>query len=168
MTQEEMTKEFYALYNMMANSQNPSYMHVFGMATQEMFKWFVANKPELAQEWLEKLESIRWHQYLSQKEAEKIVDGMVPKAPWKRDVWKQAMTQLDLPMEEEPYYNSCALWTEMNKQYSDHAQTIADNILKKPLAEIPAEQIVPGIRAMALDLLKDKDHVYNIREYFHL
>ena len=168
MTQEEMTKEFYALYNMMANSQNPAYMHVFGMATQEMFKWFVANKPELAQEWLEKLESIRWHQYLSQKEAEKIVDGMVPKAPWKREVWKQAMTQLELPMEEEPYYNSCALWTEMNKQYSDHAQTIADNILKKPLADIPAEQIVPGIRAMALDLLKDKDHVYNIREYFHL
>ena len=168
MTQEEMAKEFYALYNMMANSQNPAYMHVFGMATQEMFKWFVANKPELAQEWLEKLESIRWHQYLSQKEAEKIVDGMVPKAPWKREVWKQAMTQLELPMEEEPYYNSCALWTEMNKQYSDHAQTIADNILKKPLADIPAEQIVPGIRAMALDLLKDKDHVYNIREYFHL
>lgn len=163
-----MTKEFYALYNMMANSQNPAYMHVFGMATQEMFKWFVANKPDLAQEWLEKLESIRWHQYLSQKEAEKIVDGMVPKAPWKRDVWKQAMTQLELPMEEEPYYNSCALWTEMNKQYSDHAETIARDILKKPLAEIPAEQIVPGIRAMALDLLKDKDHVYNIREYFHL
>ena len=168
MTQEEMTKEFYALYNMMANSQNPAYMHVFGMATQEMFKWFVANKPELAQEWLEKLESIRWHQYLSQKEAEKIVDGMVPKAPWKREVWKQAMTQLELPMEEEPYYNSCALWTEMNKQYSDHAETIARDILKKPLSEIPAEQIVPGIRAMALDLLKDKDHVYNIREYFHL
>ena len=168
MTQEEMTKEFYALYNMMANSQNPAYMHVFGMATQEMFKWFVANKPELAQEWLEKLESIRWHQYLSQKEAEKIVDGMVPKAPWKRDVWKQAMTQFELPMEEEPYYNSCALWTEMNKQYSDHAETIARDILKKPLSEIPAEQIVPGIRAMALDLLKDKDHVYNIREYFHL
>ena len=26
-----MTTEFYALYNMMANSQNPAYMHVFGM-----------------------------------------------------------------------------------------------------------------------------------------
>ena len=88
--------------------------------------------------------------------------------PWSREVWNNAMDQLGLMKEEAPYYNRCALWTEMNKQYSDHAQTIADNILKKPLAEIPAEQIVPGIRAMALDLLKDKDHVYNIREYFHL
>ena len=56
----------------------------------------------------------------------------------------------------------------MNKQYSDHAETIADKILKKPLSEIPAEQIVPGIYAMALDVLKDKDGVYNIRKYFGL
>jgi hypothetical protein len=168
MTQEEMRNEFNALYNMMANSQNPAFMHVFGMVHKEMMEWFIANKPELAQEWIEKLESIRWHQYLTVKEAEKIVDGMSPKAPWKRDVWKQTMTQLELPMEEEPYYNSCSLWCEMNKQYSDHAETIARDILKKPLNEIPVEQIVPGIRAMALDVLKDKDHVYNIRKYFSL
>ena len=153
---------------MMAHSQNPAFMHVFGMVHKEMMEWFIANKPELAQEWIEKLESIRWHQYLTVKEAEKIVDGMSPKAPWKRDVWKQTMTQLDLPMEEEPYYNSCSLWCEMNKQYSDHAETIARDILKKPLNEIPVEQIVPGIRSMALDVLKDKDHVYNIRKYFSL
>ena len=163
-----MTKEFQALYNMMANSQNPAYMHVFGMVTKEMFAWMIANKPDLAQEWLDKLESIRWKQYLTAKEAEKIVSGMNPKAPWPRDAWKQAMTQLELPTEESPYYNSCALWTEMNKQYSDHAETIARDILHKPLNEIPVDVIVPGIRAMALDVLKDKDDVYHIREYFHL
>ena len=163
-----MKTEFHALYDMMANSQNPAFMHVFGTVTQEMFEWMIQNKPDLAMEWLEKLESIRWHQYLTQKEAEKIVDGMVPKAPWKRDVWRQAMAQLELPVEEEPYYNSCALWTVMNQVYTDHAQTIADSILKKPLAEIPAEQIVPGIRAMALDLLKDKDGRYSVRKYLNL
>ena len=91
---------------------------------------------------------------------------MMPKAPWSRDVWKAAMQSLDLPLEEEPYYNSCALWTVMNQVYTDHAQTIADNILKKPLSTIPSEQLVPGIRALALDLLKDKDKVYCVRSYF--
>ena len=45
---------------------------------------------------------------------------------------------------------------------------IADRIIKKPLSTIPAEEIVPGIHALALDVLKDKDGVYNIRRYFGL
>jgi hypothetical protein len=93
---------------------------------------------------------------------------MMPKAPWTRDVWKNAMQSLGLPLEEEPYYNSCALWVVMNQVYTDHAQTIADNILKKPLAEIPSDQLVPLIRALAIDLLKDKDKVYSVRSYFGL
>jgi hypothetical protein len=168
MTSEEMKNEFNALYNLMANSTNVAYMHVFGQVHKEMMEWMIANKPELAEEWLGKLESIKWCNYLTPKEAEKIVAGMNPKAPWSREVWKNAMTQLGLPMEEEPYYNTCALWVVMNQVYTDHAQTIADNILKKPLAEIPANEIVPGIRALALDLLKDKDGRYCVRSYFGL
>lgn len=164
MTQEEMKNEFNALYNMMASSNNVEFMHVFGQVHREMFDWFVQNKPELAQEFLDKLESIRWHQYLSTKEAEKIVDGMVPKAPWKRDVWKQAMTQFELPTEEEPYYNSCALWCEMNKMYSDFGDEIAA-LLGKPL-DPNDKDIISACYKMALKTLKDKDHVYNIRKYF--
>lgn len=163
-----MRSEFHSLYDMMANSHNVEYMHTFGMVHKEMMEWMIQNKPDAAQEWIDKLESIRWCNYLTPKEAQKIVDGMMPKAPWSRDVWKSAMTQLGLPMEEDPYYNSCALWVEMNKQYSDHAETIARNILKKPLADIPTEQVVTGIHAMALDVLKDRDGVYCIRLYFGL
>lgn len=168
MTQEEMKNEFCALYNLMANSNKVEFMHTFGQVHKEMFDWMVANKPELALEWLEKLESIKWKNYLTPKEAQRIVDGMNPKAPWSRDVWNQTMKQLELPVEEEPYFNSCALWVEMNKQHSDHAQTLADKVYKKPLAEIPAEEIVPVIRDLAIDLLKDKDDKYHIREYFGL
>lgn len=168
MTSEEMKKEFDSLYNMMANSNKVEYMHTFGQVHKEMFDWFVANKPDLAQEWLDKLESIRWNQYLTHKEAENIIARMVPTAPWKYDVWQAAMTKLGIPTEEEPYYNSCALWTEMNKQYSDHAQTLAEKVYKKPLAEIPAEEIVPVMRDLAIDLLKDKDSKYHIRAYFGL
>ena len=167
MTQEEMKTEFYALYNMMANSQNPDNMKLFGKVMKEMFVYLADAKPEFAQECIDKLESIRWRQYLTAKEAEKIVSGMNPQAPWKRDVWKQAMTQLNLPMEEEPYYNCFALWCEMNKQYSDHGESVA-SLLGKPLAEISADVIVPAMNKMALDVLRDKDGHYSIREYFHL
>lgn len=167
-SQDEMRKEFYELYDTMAASHDVEDMRIFGNVHKEMMEWMIVNKPELAQEWIEKLESIRWCNYLTQKEAEKIVSGMIPKAPWSRDVWKNAMTQLGLPMEEEPYYNSCALWTVMNQVYTDHAQTIADNIIRKPLSEIPTDQLVPGIRALALDLLKDKDKRYCVRSYFGL
>ena len=168
MTQEEMKKEIYELYDMMAMSHDVKNMKIFGDVHKEMMEWLIQSNPSKAQEWIEKLESVRWCNYLTKKEAEKIVSEMVPKAPWSYDVWKNAMTQLGLPMEDEPYYNSYALWVVMNQVYTDHAQTIADNIIKKPLAQIPAEQIVPGIRALALDLLLDKDKRYCVRSYFGL
>ena len=163
-----MKQEFASLYDLMANQQNVKYMRVFGNVHKEMMDWFIANKPDLAQEWLDKLEAIKWHQYLTPKEAEDIVARMKPDAPWKRDVWQKAMTDHGIVTEEAPYYNSCALWTEMNKQYSDHAQSLADKVWKKPLSAIPAEELIPAIHALAIDVLRDKDGVYNIRTYFGL
>lgn len=168
MTSEEMKQEFYELYDMMAMSHDIKNMQTFGNVHKEMVEWMIHNKPELAQEWIGKLESIKWQQYLTHKEAETIIAKMVPTAPWKYDVWTAAMTKLGIPKEEEPYYNSYALWCEMNKQYSDHAQSLADKVWKKPLNTIPEEDIVPAIHALALDVLKDKDGVYNIRSYFGL
>lgn len=166
MTQEEMKKEFNALYNMMANSNKVEYMHVFGEVHKEMFDWFVANKPELAQEWLDKLKAIEWKQYLTPKEAQKIVDSMDPKAPWSREQWKSAMASFGLPLEEEPCYNSCALWTEMNKIYSDFGDEIA-LLLGKPLSPNDKD-IISACYKMALKNLKDKDERYDIRSYFGL
>lgn len=168
MTPDEMKEKYYELYDYMAQSREPRYMKTFGHVMNEMMDWMIANKPAEAQEWIDKLASIQWINYLTPKEAEKIVANMQPKAPWSRDVWNQAMDQLGLPTKEEPYYNPCALWVAMNQVYTDHAQTIADNIIKKPLSEIPANQLVPGIRALSVDLLKDKDGVYKIRSYFGL
>ena len=163
-----MKEQYNMLYDYMAASRDPKNMKAFGHVMTEMMDVMIAKLPAEAEEMIQKLEAIRWHQYLTPKEAEAIVSKMKPEAPWKRDVWNNAMQSLGLPTEEAPYFNRCALWVEMNKQYTDHAQTIADKILNRPLAEIPAEQIVPGIYAMALDLLKDKDGVYDIRAYFGL
>ena len=165
-TAEEMKQEFAGLYDLMANQRNVRFMRVFGGVHREMFDWFVANKPELAQEWLDKLEAIRWHQYLTPKEAEKIVAGMDPKAPWSSDTWKSAMASFGLPIEDAPYYNSCALWVEMNKIYSDFGDEIAA-LLGKPLTPTDKD-IISACYKMALKTLRDKDNVYDIRAYFGL
>lgn len=164
MTTEEMKQEFDELYDMMAMSHNIKNMQTFGNVHKEMMEWMIHNKPELAQEWIDKLESIKWRQYLTPKEAEKIVGGMDPKGPWSREVWKSTMESLGLPLEEPPYYNKCALWTEMNKIYSDFGEEIA-SLIDKPLS--PSDKdIIAACYKMALKNLKDKDGVYDIRKYF--
>ena len=163
-----MKEQYDLLYDFMAASRDPKNMKAFGRVMTEMMDVMIQKMPAEAEEMVQKLEAIRWKQYLTPKEAEKIVAGMEPKAPWSRDVWNKAMSDLGLPVEEAPCYNRCALWTEMNKQYSDHAESLAQKVWKKPLDAIPAGEIVPVIHALAIDVLKDKDGVYNIRSYFGL
>ena len=164
MNTQELKKAYTDLYDYMANSKEQAYMKAFGKVMTEMFMWFADNRPDAAQEWLDKLSAIKWKNYLTQKEAQRIVDGMIPKAPWSRDVWKNAMLQFGLPTEEEPYYNSCALWVEMNKMYSDFGEEIAA-LLGKPLVSTDNDIISAAYR-MALKTLKDRDGVYSIRKYF--
>lgn len=160
MTAEEMREEFYALYNMMANSHKVEFMHTFGQVHKEMMEWMIANKPAEAQEWLEKLASIRWKNYLTPKEAEKIVSAMNPKAPWTREQWRQAMEQQELELEEEPCYNRCALWVTMNMIMSDSSDTLS--------RYVEEENHFNMVYDLAVDKLTDKDRRFNIRNYFSL
>lgn len=155
-----MKQEFSALYNLMAGQQNVAFMHIFGQVHKEMMDWFIANKPELAQEWLDKLESIRWKNYLTKAEAEKIVAGMEPKAPWSRDQWKQAMMEHSFDTEHEPYYNHCALYATMNMLMSDSGDTLAKYVEKDNLFKV--------VHDLSVDKLIDKDGVFSIRAYFGL
>jgi len=155
-----MRSEFHSLYDMMASSQNVAFMHVFGMVHKEMMEWFIQNKPELAQEWLEKLESIKWKNYLTAKEAEKIVAGMEPKAPWSRDQWKAEMARHGFELEKEPCYNRCALWVAMNMIMSDSATTLGRYVDEESMFQL--------VHDLAVDKLTDKDAVFDIRRYFKL
>ena len=158
MTAEEMKQEFNTLYNLMAGQQNVEYMRTFGNVHKEMMDWFIANKPELAQEWIDKLASIRWRNYLTLKEASRIVEKMQPQAPWSRDQWRAAMEQHQLPLDKEPEYNSNALWVAMNMEMSDSSNTLAKYIDK--------DRLFAAVYDLAVDKLTDKDRVFNIREYF--
>ena len=167
MNANELREKYYELYDYMAQSKDPKNMKAFGHVMTEMMEAMLQKMPAEAEEMIEKLDAIKWKQFLTPKEAETIVSKMNPKAPWSREVWNNAMDSLGLVKEESPYYNRCALWAEMNKQYSDQGETVAE-LLGMPLTQIPAEKIVPAMNKMALNLLKDKDGVYDIRKYFGL
>ena len=163
-TAQELKDRYDGLYDYMASSRDPKNMKAFGCVMNEMMDWMIQYKPDVAEEMIDQLEAIRWHQYLTPKEAERIVAGMDPKGPWGRDAWKSAMESFGLPLEEAPYYNRCALWTEMNKIYSDFGDEIA-SLLGKPLS--PSDKdIIAACYRMAMKNLKDKDGVYDIRKYF--
>ena len=160
MNEEEMRQEYKGLYAYMAESKNLDNMKAFGKVMNEMMYWMIDNKPEAARNWIEKLESIKWKNYLTTKEAESIVSSMTPKAPWSRDQWKEAMTQYGFEKEKQPCYNSCALWVTMNMVMSDSSETIGKYVSR--------ENLFGFVHDIAVDKLTDEDKRFNIRRYFGL
>lgn len=163
-TPQELKDRYTGLYDYMAQSRDPKNMKAFGCVMTEMMEDMIQSAPAKAEEYIDQLEAIKWKQYLTPKEAEKIVAGMDPAGPWKRDAWKSTMESFGLPLEEAPYYNKCAIWTEMNKIYSDFGTEIAA-LIGRPLSPTDKD-IITACYKMALKNLKDKDGVYDIRKYF--
>ncbi len=64
------------------------------------------------------------------------------------------------PLEEQPYYNQCALYVVMSMIYSDSFKTISKFMTGGDVFEV--------IYSLALDKLKDKDEQFNVRSYFGL
>ena len=155
-----MKERFYTLYDKMANSNNVAYMHVFGQVHKEMMEWFIANKPTEAQQWLDKLESIQWDNYLTRQEANDIIAAMTPRAPWTREQWDVAMTQHGFASSESPCYNSCALFVTMSMIYTDSSETLGRYVEDDELFHV--------IYDLAVDKLKDADKRYDVRRYFGL
>ena len=63
------------------------------------------NNNQWAREYLDTLQAVKWCNYLTAKEAEQIVAKMKPQPLWNRTAWEGMMTNLGLPMQDEPYYN---------------------------------------------------------------
>lgn len=160
MNAQEIKNAYSDLYGYMAQSKDPANMKAFGKAMTEMFMWFADNKPEAAMEWLDKLSAIKWRNYLTPSEADKIVAAMEPKAPWNRDQWKGAMEQHGFEMEEEPYYNKCALYTIMNMIMSDSSKSISEYV--------EGDKMFAFVHSLAIDKLRDRDGNFSIRKYFNL
>lgn len=162
---KELVEKYDELYEDMASGKDPSKMIAFGEAEKWMFHQMAEKHPEIAERWLTKLESARWHNYLSKSEAEYITSNLInqdnTRGPhWSYDTFKGAVESLSGKMAVEPSYNCWALWVTANMLYSDHHRSTSEFV--------PREQDPKFFYAMAVEKLKDVDRPKFIREYFDL
>ncbi len=161
----DMMKHYEMLHEKMSHSTNVNDMILFGDVMKGLFEAMVTLKPEMAKQALEVLEAIEWNQYVSKTEATKIVAGMKPSAKWDYNTLMATLDKLEMPTEEAPYYNSCALWVVISQLYSDFAPEMSWMMGAEP-STVDETKLLKYLYKMALKYLKDQDGVYNIRRYF--
>lgn len=171
MTREQMIERYEELYQKMATSKEPKYMHVFGEAERYMFKEIAKMNPSMAENWLSHLEAVCWDSYLSETEAKNISMRTVNQDGtkgfhWNHDVFTKAVESLGGKVEEKPYYNSYALCVTANNIYADMANSIAMDMGYKTPKEVPNEDMALSCYRKALELLKDVDGGFHVRKYF--
>lgn len=160
---EELVKKYLERYEDMAKSGQPEKMRIFGEAEKWAFAKMVELSPKTAERWLEKLEAMYWHNYLSKAEAEDIVSKFVNQdgsrgAHWSYDTFKGAVESLGGKMHDEPYYNCYALWVVANMLYSDHYNSTKEYV--------PKEDMPKFFYLQAVEKLKDADRQNFVRKYF--
>ena len=169
----EILERYEELYEDMANSGNKDKMMAFGDAERWAFKRMNEISPKDAQCWLDKLEAMHWKNYLSKAEAEEITSKLINQngrigAHWNYDTFKNAVESLGGKVYEKPYYNCYALWATANMIYSDHAQSVAEDMGATTPEAVPNEKMALSMYRKAVEQLKDVDRPKFVREYFDL
>lgn len=160
MNQNEMKEEYMSLYGYMAQSKDPKNMKIFGNVMTCMVNDMIQSSPSKAEEYIGRLEAVKWNNFLTPKEADTIIANMNPKAPWTMEQWKQAMEKHGFAMEKEPYYNPCALFVTMSMIMSDSSDTLSKYVDSNNLFKL--------VYGLAVDKLMDADKKFSIREYFRV
>ena len=168
---ETMIKQYHDLYEKMATSKDPEMMNIFGENDKWAFAEMTNIAPKVAQEWLNKNEAVRWKNYLSKSEAETIVSNLINQdrtkgAKWSFETFNNAVESLGGEMSDEPFYNCYALWATANMLYSDHAQSVAEDLGYKTIAEVPNEKMALSMYKKAVEKLRDADKPRFVRWYF--
>lgn len=151
------------LYAIMANSGDPAKMHIFGEAEKWAFEQMNRTNPDMAKKWLDRIESVKWDNYLCEASAMAIVSKFVNQdgtmgAKWNYQQVMDAVRAAGGNESEQPYYNSWALFVVMN--------WIASNSWKT-LSTLTTEDKMPGVvYLLALDYLKDPDEQHFIQRYW--
>lgn len=162
---DELINKYEELYRDMATSGNKDKMIAFGEAERWAFKKMHDLSPATAQCWLDKLEAMHWHNYLSKSEADDVVSRLVNQngsrgAHWNYDTFKSAVESVGGMMAEKPYYNCYALWATANMLYSDHYESASKYV--------PESDMPKFFYAQAVEKLKDADKPKFVRWYFAL
>lgn len=168
---DEILERYEELYEDMATSGNKEKMMAFGDAERWAFKRMHDLSPKDAQCWLDKLEAMHWKNYLSKHEADEIAAKLINQngrigAHWGYETFKAAVESLGGKMNEKPYYNCYALWVVANMIYSDHAQSVAEDMGMSTPEAVPNEKMALSMYRKAVEQLKDVDKPKFVRVYF--
>lgn len=169
----EILEKYEELYKDMASSHDRDKMVAFGDAERWAFRRLHEISPKDAQCWLDKLEAMHWKNYLSKQEADEIASRLVNQngrigAHWGYETFKGAVESLGGKMYDKPFYNCYALWITANMIYSDHAQSVAEDMGMTTPEAVPNEKMALSMYRKAVEKLKDVDRPKFIREYFDL
>ena len=162
-----MKEEFKKLYDYIINSGDEEKMHVLGKVTCGLMERMIEINPQTAREYIDQMQAVKWHNYVTPYEADQIVIKMTPKPSWNYTEWSRMMSKMELQMSEEPYYNECALYVTMCMISSDSGSTITD-LMKDNGVSSDSVVMFRFIYHLAIDKLKDRDRMFNIRSYFRL
>lgn len=170
-TKDEMIERYEELYNKMKSSKDVKNMKIFGEAERYMFKEIAKLNPSMAENWLSHLEATCWDSYLSETEAKNIGMRIINQDGtkgfhWTYDVFTSAVKSLGGMVEDKPYYNSYALWVTASMIYSDHANSIAEDMGYKTAKEVPNEKMALSCYKKAVESLTDVDGGFQVRKYF--
>lgn len=167
----EIFERYKELYEEMAKSKDPAKMIAFGDAERWAFKRMAEVSPKDAECWLDKLEAMEWNNYLSKREAEAIAANLLNQngsrgAHWGYDTFKEAVEGLGGKISDKPYYNCYALWVTANMLYSDHANSVAEDMGYSSPSQVPGDKMALSMYRKAVEKLKDPDRVKFVRGYF--
>lgn len=166
MNADEIMSKFDALYAKMAASTNIEDMKIFGKACRKAVNMLATHMPTMAVEIIDELCAMTWCNYLTDREAEEIVKNMEPGPRWSKEQVARGLERLGLPMEEAPCFNRNAMYVAISMKYSDSAETIAEKIMGKSLADVDDLTMLKACYHLAHDVLTDKDGVFRVRRYF--
>lgn len=167
-----MIEQYNMLYNKMVESKDPEKMKIFGESSKWIFRETAKAHPEMADKWLSYLETTCWNNYLSETIATEIGKSVVNQDGskgfhWPYEAFESTVASLGGKVEEKPYYNTYALYVTANVIYSDHAQSIAEDMGYSSPQEVPAEKMALSCYNKALEMLKDVDSKHYIERYFY-
>jgi len=166
MTYDELINKWECLKDKAISSGDKDDMELLESIADNMFFWMAKNQSALANGVIEKMCAINWNNYLTKSESDIIISKMDPKPIWSYQQISDALTQLNLPLEEEPYYNGYALYVAINMIWSDDSDSIA-SFMGKSKAEVDNVSMLKACYSLAINKLKDKDKVFDIRNYFY-
>ena len=160
----ELYEKFLELYEYIAGGRDVKKMRTLGGVMKWMMQDLCKSHPDLAKEYIDSLESVKWENYLTPKEAEKVVSKMQPQPSWSKAEWERMIGERGLIKSSSGAYNECALYVTMCMICSDSGETIS----KMLGVERKDNRVFDAIFNLALDKLEDEDKMFDIRRYFHM